>query len=984
MPRHFLVKRHKNCHLLSSYKGQGPAAQDSLDNVLCTTIIDTDKHTIVREGDAFGDYYPYGSPDSGYAASPGHVIGQHENVLKLDSRESNNNSSHTLTNNNSGHTVSYSSSLYDSLLHKSAYSSICTGAVVTGEEDDMMDAPIDLSMPSKKVTAPSPTPILMHSETGYTAHRHFEHRHHAHPTATFVYFKPLSKERSRSESNETYEFPASKHAAAAAALSPAVYPTSVKSNVYEDEEIIPAVPATQVTTIELAAISQPTLILTAPVHWPSAPMNLSTAHVQLSSHKEDRLTLPTTSPISPVAIETASETTTNSINLQAQNSPKNRKRHWSHDLNDLNAEITKSAPTQKANGNVSLKTPQSKTTPALSKSTVVPSKKSNSSVAFRKKMTAVRKLNFDIDTTSPVSGTIIKEAADFHPEEGRIVYGDIEPSFNCVEVTPEARAELDKIDNKIGDYICQLCKEFYQDAFQLAQHRCSRIVHVEYRCPECEKVFNCPANLASHRRWHKPRANGQVKLNGQTRTHHANQKIAPKPESVVADKNSDMLISSDAASDEEVSVSDSCHNSQPVSISDSCHVGQTVSVSDSRHIGQPDTQTEQIKVPGEGQATHIDSLKPPYRYIAAAAANAMKIERVSPVDLQVNAAGNQPESASGASKQSEVSTNERPIAWPMRIGSVIAANPLRASTLASSLTAEERSLVLQVLSSHNLQYQTTTTMSTNTVMTPHVSESFSGKDSQNIKLDLSPHIPDTKKLVSNSTSARTTDEQNEQLSPLSLTIKEQAINAQGKTTEFSQLQPVVSPFECPLCGKKFLRQPYLRKHLQTQHEEQFKKAVKSFTHKEESKVISVSDVMTNQSQAGRVISVSDVMTNQSQAGRVISVSDVMTSQGQAGRVQVNCSVCRKTFSSESARLKHETSSHGLAGTLSCRTCAMNFSSKAALDKHSRSAHATETFACKYCTSMFHSSPGLTRHINKCHPTENRQVILLQLPASRTC
>ncbi|KAK0056981.1 serine-rich adhesin for platelets [Biomphalaria pfeifferi] len=945
MPRHFLVKRHKNCHLLSSYKGQGPAAQDSLDNVLCTTIIDTDKHTIVREGDAFGDYYPYGSPDSGYAASPGHVIGQHENVLKLDSRESNNNSSHTLN---------YSSSLYDSLLHKSTYSSICTGAVVMGEEDDMMDAPIDLSMPSKKVMAPSPTPIIMHSGTGYTAHRHFEHRSHAQPTATFVSFKPSSKERFTRDSNETYDFPASKHAAATA-LSPVVYPTSVKSNVYEDEEIIPAVPATQVTTIELAAISQPTLILTAPVHWPSAPMNLSTAHDQLSSHNEDRLTLPTTSPISPVAIETASETTTNSINLQAQNSPKNRKRHWSHDLNDLNAEITKSAPNQKTNGNVSLKTPQSKTTPALSKSTVVPSKKSNSSVAFRKKMTAVRKLNFDIDTTSPVSGTIIKEAADFHPEEGRIVYGDIEPSFNCVEVTPEARAELDKIDNKIGDYICQLCKEFYQDAFQLAQHRCSRIVHVEYRCPECEKVFNCPANLASHRRWHKPRANGQVKLNGQTRTHHANQKIAPKPESVVADKNSDMLISSAVASDEEVSVSDSCHNSQPVSVSDSCHVGQTVSVSDSRHIGQPDTQTEQIKVPtvrGEGQATHIDSLKPPYRYIAAAAASAMKIESVSPIDLQVNAAGNQPESASGASKQSEVSTNERPIAWPMRSGSVIAANPLRASTLASSLTAEERSLVLQVLSSHNLQYQTTTTMSTNTVMTPHVSESFSGKDSQNIKLDISPHIPDIKKLVSNSTSACTTDEQNEQLSPLSLTIKDQAINAQGKSTEFSQLQPVVSPFKCPLCGKKFLRQPYLRKHLQTQHEEQFKKAAKSFTHQEESKVF--------------------------------SVSDVMTSQGQAGRVQINCSVCRKTFSSESARLKHETSSHGQTGTLSCRTCAMNFCSKAALDKHSRSAHATETFACKYCTSMFHSSPGLTRHINKCHPTENRQVILLQLPASRTC
>ncbi|CAG4953550.1 unnamed protein product [Parnassius apollo] len=126
-----------------------------------------------------------------------------------------------------------------------------------------------------------------------------------------------------------------------------------------------------------------------------------------------------------------------------------------------------------------------------------------------KKSKAVRRLMFDEDKTSPVSGTIIRDLAE---DETLVVRkGDIDPAFNVVEVTEEAKALIANIENRLGRYICRLCRRLYSDAFALAQHRCSRIVHIEYRCPECDKVFNCPANLASHRRWHKPRVPGATK-----------------------------------------------------------------------------------------------------------------------------------------------------------------------------------------------------------------------------------------------------------------------------------------------------------------------------------------------------------------------------------------------------------------------------------------------------------------------------------------
>lgn len=92
----------------------------------------------------------------------------------------------------------------------------------------------------------------------------------------------------------------------------------------------------------------------------------------------------------------------------------------------------------------------------------------------------------DEETISPVSGTIIRKLRD--DEELVVRKGDIDPAFNVVEITEEAKAILASIDNKIGDYLCQLCRTLYDDAFQLAQHRCPRIVHIEYKCSECEKV----------------------------------------------------------------------------------------------------------------------------------------------------------------------------------------------------------------------------------------------------------------------------------------------------------------------------------------------------------------------------------------------------------------------------------------------------------------------------------------------------------------
>ncbi|XP_071963143.1 insulinoma-associated protein 1a-like [Antedon mediterranea] len=122
-------------------------------------------------------------------------------------------------------------------------------------------------------------------------------------------------------------------------------------------------------------------------------------------------------------------------------------------------------------------------------------------------------------------------------------------------------------------------------------------------------------------------------------------------------------------------------------------------------------------------------------------------------------------------------------------------------------------------------------------------------------------------------------------------------------------------YDCNMCGKKFRRQGYLRKHMQ-QHGES---------------------------------------------------------------VNHPCQYCGRIFDSLTSREKHLLTHLSPPHEVVCKICGGVFLDKNSLEQHVKMHETRDIYHCKYCISSFPSPAGLTHHLNKCHTVDNRNVLLLHVP-----
>lgn len=433
MPRHFLVKRHKHCGGTYSYRGRAPEGQNRADFIgYSTTIIDTDKHLIIRDGDYVSDYSGYSSPDSGYAASP--------NSSHTGFARDKDNLASDLENNNDKNFIKTTAAIgyYDSCKASMAAPSI--GAFNnSGQNDDdsvvlnaeTLDTPIDLSMSSKKKTLLQPAYSHLQQEDIQQHQNKYQQQQQQlytckpshHPvtatsaSAAVVYFDSLNKlylsnnntDRPLCEmmppvspSHVLYKSSIPRHAPSLDTRITSVYQATIKT----DAATLEADTETQAEVLSRAqGISVPTATAgprsassASPLSSPLPPGVSGT--LETGGVISGRVTpLKTPSPLhSPSRKRGISDAQDDSGNDE-----------YPHDLSRSMPALKRSDSISETNA-----TPASKRTFQKAKTSAPAVKKSQGSATLAKKLKAVRRLNFDIDTTSPVSGTIIKDAADFY------------------------------------------------------------------------------------------------------------------------------------------------------------------------------------------------------------------------------------------------------------------------------------------------------------------------------------------------------------------------------------------------------------------------------------------------------------------------------------------------------------------------------------------------------------------------------------------